>query len=463
MEIEVKKNCYTSALKARASGGRLSLYPQMAAVLALASCVSAPEPIPSGAVGVDIERTVVSLVVELGDEVVLGEQVLTFTALTAGDRLSFDTGPLRVTEAALDGVTLTVPSEVGGGLVLPLPEGLKTGGMHALRFAYDTDLPSRGVVKRPGLLATTYFACDWMVCNQEDFADRFQMRLNLDVPDGAVTLGPGVNVATSDERDGRRRFVWATDETHPAYVHAFAVGDLTSFDLQADCDMTLEIVSPPGNSGLEAAFAPTCEMLTFFEEKAGVPFPRERYAQLYVPSSRAAQEAVSHSVIGGTFLDPILDDPSEDWVIAHELAHQWWGNGVTAADLSEFWLNEGIVTFMVAAWKEHRWGREAYDREIALARRRWQGRLDRSGDVPLTYNGPYASVGTRFSIQYSKGAVFLHELRGTMGDEDFWAGFAQFTRDGFGTAVTSRDFERAMQAQTDVPLGPMFATWVYHD
>lgn len=50
----------------------------------------------------------------------------------------------------------------------------------------------------------------------------------------------------------------------------------------------------------------------------------------------------------GGAIAPMLTDPTEDWAVAHELAHQWWDNRVTAADLSEFWLNEGIVTFLTA-------------------------------------------------------------------------------------------------------------------
>jgi len=106
-------------------------------------------------------------------------------------------------------------------------------------------------------------------------------------------------------------------------------------------------------SELPALFAPTGQMLGWFEDKAGVPFPHARYAQV-LTAGNAAQELVSHSLIGRAFLDPILKSPQEDWVIAHELAHQWWGNLVICETLSEFWLNEGVTTFMVAAWKEHR-------------------------------------------------------------------------------------------------------------
>lgn len=62
-------------------------------------------------------------------------------------------------------------------------------------------------------------------------------------------------------------------------------------------------------------------------------------------------------------MTPVLADPTDDWVIVHELAHQWWGNLISCATWQDFWLNEGITTFMTAAWKEHRFGRAAYDAE----------------------------------------------------------------------------------------------------
>lgn len=55
----------------------------------------------------------------------------------------------------------------------------------------------------------------------------------------------------------------------------------------------------------------------------------------------------------------MLEDPGADWVIIHELSHQWWGNLVTCRTWKDFWLNEGMAVFMTAAWKEHRFGREA--------------------------------------------------------------------------------------------------------
>jgi aminopeptidase N len=213
-------------------------------------------------------------------------------------------------------------------------------------------------------------------------------------------------------------------------------------------------------SMLEAVFAPTPAMVAFFEGKAGLPLPGGRYTQLLTPGAEA-QEVAGFSLIGRKVIEPMLADPQEDWAIAHELAHQWWGNPVTCRDLSEFWLNEGVTTFMVAAWKEHRWGRPAYERELELARRRFATAEKAGFDVPLAFAGAYPSLGVRRAVQYYKGALFLDALRTEMGDRAFWDGLRRYTREHAGGVVDSRDLQRAMEQSSRSDLRPLFERWVY--
>ena len=157
---------------------------------------------------------------------------------------------------------------------------------------------------------------------------------------------------------------------------------------------------------------------------------------------------------------PILEDPSEDWLIAHELAHQWWGNLVTCATWADFWLNEGVTTFMVAAWKEQRWGREAYEREMALARRRVESARAAGVDVGLTYAGPYLSVPLWRAITYSKGALFMDALRTELGEQRFWAGLKAWTQTYSGGAASTADFQRVMEDAAGRNLNDLFVSWV---
>jgi aminopeptidase N len=184
------------------------------------------------------------------------------------------------------------------------------------------------------------------------------------------------------------------------------------------------------------------------------------YTQVLVPGSEA-QEASTLSFIGRDQLDPILDNPHEDWVIAHELAHQWWGNLITCKSWEHFWLNEGLAVFMTAAYKEVRWGRADYERELKLARNRRDNAVQARFDVPLAYDGVYPSLSIKRAITYSKAMLFLDALRAAMGEDAFWSGLAVYTRRHAGGVVESRDFERAMTEATDRNLAPLFDEWVY--
>ena len=201
-------------------------------------------------------------------------------------------------------------------------------------------------------------------------------------------------------------------------------------------------------------------MLAFFEGKAGVQLPQKIYTQVLIPGSEA-QEASTFSIIGRDQLDPILADPQEDWVIAHELAHQWWGNLVTCKDWSHFWLNEGLTVFMVAAYKEERWGRATYEREMQLAGKRHQNAVLAKFDVPLAFAGNYPSLQIKRAITYSKGALFLDALRTRLGDAAFWKGIKAYTQQYLGKTVESRDFQRALETACGEDLSMLFKQWVY--
>ena len=192
-------------------------------------------------------------------------------------------------------------------------------------------------------------------------------------------------------RAGRFRQTWRERRPYPSYLFGFALGPFTRTAQQHRPTRLETYAVALDAAARERMFADTGPMLDFFASKAGLPLPHDHYRQVVVDGDEA-QEATSFSLLGRTHLDPLLDTPQEDWVIAHELAHQFWGNLVTCADWPHFWLNEGLTVFMVAAWKERRWGRPAYERELELARKRHAVAVAAGFDVPLTFSGRYPSL-----------------------------------------------------------------------
>jgi aminopeptidase N len=157
----------------------------------------------------------------------------------------------------------------------------------------------------------------------------------------------------------------------------------------------------------------------------------------------------------------VLKDERDVWLAAHELAHQWWGNMVTCRGWNHFWLNEGMATFMAAAYKERRFGRAEYLREIESNRQHYEKVRDAGKDRSLVFPDWSHPTAADRTLVYDKGAYVLHLLREEMGERAFWAGIRRYTRLYFGKSVTTQEFQAAMEQASGKDLKDFFSKWVY--
>ncbi len=433
---------------------------------ALAACLLTGPALAAAAPGegFDVTRYELALTPDIPNGTVAGREVITLRATRDGlQRLDFSGNGLTLDKATLDGVPVTAQSE-GDVLGFALGQPLKRGRVVRLEVLYHgkpvRGLSGSGLSGSGTSLYTSYFACDWMICLQDQFGDKAGFSLALHVPAGMETLSVGRRETRTLAPDGGEVHRWTAPRPYSAYLFGFAVGRFARVEQRVGSVRLAYLSDVADVAELKQRFAPTGDMVRFFADKAGAPLPVAEYSQLLV-KGREAQEAATYSVLGVEALATNADDPAQDWAIAHELAHQWWGNLVTCATLQDFWLNEGVTTFMTAAWKERRYGRAAYDAELAVARARLDKARAAGFDKPLAWAGRYPSLATRRAVQYSKGALFMDHLRTTLGERAFWAGLRRYTRAHAGGVVTSLDLQRAMEASSGRDLGPLFAEWVF--
>lgn len=414
---------------------------------------------PEPGAGFEVVRYELALTPDLAAKAVAGVQTTVIRSTQDGLRmLTFSPNTLTIDRATVDGRPVRVRSEKKV-LTFALPAAMAKGRSATLRIAYH-GTPARGVIFRPGSVYTSYFACDWMVCLQDAPGDKALFALDLRLPTGLTSLAAGERLGAPRAADATEVHRWRTPRPYPAYLYGFAAGAfarVTERHKGAQLHYLSDIATGPE---LRPLFAETRAMVDFLSDKAGLALPAGQYTQLLVPG-REAQEAATYSVIGKGELDRSVGDPQKDWAIVHELAHQWWGNLVTCATWGDFWLNEGVAVFMTAAWKEHRFGRRAYDAELDVARQRLARAREAGWDKPLAFAGDYPSIGQRRAVQYSKGALFMDHLRTTLGDATFWAGVKAYTRRHAGGSVTSKDFQRAMETASGRNLSAVFEEWVY--
>lgn len=409
--------------------------------------------------GFDVAHYTLSLAPDVASGTVSGVEDIRFRSTRRDlDAVAFSANALTVTDAAIDGAPVAIET-VGKALIFRFAEPLPKGRTATLRLRF-AGTPARGVRVLPGAIYTSYFACDWMICPQDSPGDKARFTLDLYLPTGASSLATGRHSGTFTASDGRIMHRWRSTRDYSPFLFGFAAGTFGEMTVVHGDNRLTYLDATGTRANLEALFAETPAMIDFLATKAGVPLPAGRFTQLLVPG-REAQEAATYALIGKGELDREAGNPEAGWVIVHELAHQWWGNLVTCATWRDFWLNEGITTFMTAAWKEHRFGPAAYQAELDVARGRVARLREAGWDKPLAWNGAYPSLGTRRAVQYSKGALFVDHLRRTLGEDAFWNGLRLYTMGNAGGTVTSVDLRRAMERASKRDLSSIFAEWVF--
>jgi aminopeptidase N len=353
----------------------------------------------------------------------------------------------------------------GGRLCARLPRPLAAGAEATIHFLWEVPVDQETPHVAADQIWAGYSASSWMPTLQ-DPAQRATLSLRITAPAAWKVAAVGQANPTAPAPGDGVTHSFTLERPSPPFLYAFAAGRFEEAELVVD-GVKLRALGPESAS-LQSALAITAPMLRFLRVHLGAPFPGAEYTQIFVKGD-AAQEAAGLSLLSAGALDDVRKDPTEDWIFSHELAHQWFAWLVPCADFSDFWLNEGFATFLVAAVKEERWGKAAYDREIGLWRKR-SARVHAEGhDAPLSLSPPGAPthVPPKESelqprgVTYSRGALVLDRLRSELGDTVFWDGIRRYVKDRAGKSARSEDLRAALEAASGRDLRPFFATWVY--
>lgn len=306
---------------------------------------------------------------------------------------------------------------------------------------------------------TIFSTSQWMPCI-DDPADKATFYLNLILPAGltpvvSAQLGGIHNIA-----DNKQLTEWLQRKPIPTYVFGFAAGP---YQVVKEKHKNVEFQYFSTNyseAEVRRIFRATPDMLDFFERRAGVKYHDNRYTQV-LAAGGVEQEMGSFTALKEAYGKQVLDNEQDLWLAAHEFAHQWWGNMVTCESWSHFWLNEGIATFIAAAYLEHRFGRAAYLREIETYRANYEKVRVAGKDKSLVFPDWLNPTREDRILVYDKGAYVMHLLREEMGERAFWKGLRIFTQRHFGGSVVTKDFIAAMEEANGKSLQSFFAKWVY--
>ena len=282
---------------------------------------------------------------------------------------------------------------------------------------------------------------------------------------GEIAISNGKLIETTTNPDGTRTFHWKMEQPHASYLTSLVVGNYAKLD-DAYKNIPLEYYTYHGTEETaRRAFSKTPEMMRLFSQKLDYEYPYAKYAQTIVANfifgGMENITATTHADSEILYSSSKEAQLSAENLISHELAHSWFGNLVTCKDWSELWLNEGFATFMEAIFREHEAGRDAY-----LAEMRSNASLFFLEDLlkyrrPLRYDLSGSGADIFDTTVYKKGALVLHMLRETVGDELFWKALHRYLDENRFQPVGTADLQRVFEETTKQQLDWFFDQWVY--
>lgn len=252
---------------------------------------------------------------------------------------------------------------------------------------------------------------------------RSTFKITMHVPDSFKTLSNGKLVASREEQNGMRADTWVQDIPIPPYLVMMAASNFAVVkDNSWNGKDVAYYVPQEYKDYAKDIFRHTPEMIDFFSKKLNLDYPWNKYNQVigydYVSG---AMENVSASLFGAFNLKDArqIADDNNDFIIAHELFHQWFGDYVTCENWSQITLNESFADFSEKLWAEYKYGKDEAEIEFYHSKLRYLGQAPNS-DLPLVryrYQHP-DDVFDR--VSYSKGGMILNYLRKLTGDSAFF-------------------------------------------
>jgi aminopeptidase N len=422
---------------------------------------------------IDVEHIRLDLRVDLPNKSVDGTATLRVKSLRGIRHIGLDAVGFEVKK-----VTLTTPeSEAapakfnhnGKRLVIDLDQAWPAGQRGTLRIDYRVHDPKEGLhffgpSKEDKDTPWTVWSQGepisnrhWIPCIDEP-DQRQTTELVVTAAEGFEVLSNGKLVERKDNPGEKTvTFHWLQNQPHPAYLVTLVVGQFDVVREEWDKIPVLYYVPKGEKDKVARTFGRTREMLDVFSKRFGVHYPWEKYAQVVAYQFGGGMENTSATTLGDFLQDDrsiLNDDP--DWVIAHELAHQWWGDLLTCRDWAHLWLNEGFASYAECIWAEHSQGRDAYDYNVY---QKAGGAIEGGKKRPVV-DRRYPSPDSMFDGRaYPKGAWVLHMLRRRLGEDAFWKSIQRYADSHRLKSVETADFRRTLETESGRDLERFFYDW----
>lgn len=308
----------------------------------------------------------------------------------------------------------------------------------------------------------------WFPCQDKPHV-KMTYELRARVPHGMTVLSGGKLLGKSTPKSGAWEYHYRLDAPTPAYLVTLVVGKFDEWEesvtLSSGKVIPLRFLVPIGRiADGKRAFELTGDAMRLFSEKTGVDYAFDRYTQVVVADfifggmeNTTATTMYEHILLDKT---AALDVEAYD-LVAHELAHQWFGDLVTCRDWSHAWLNEGFATYFEHVEREHRLGLDEYEHNVTADLNIYLGEARGDYQRPIVCRDYDEPIDLFDRHLYQKGGLVLHMLRRLLGDEIFWEAIQKYLKKHQGGLVETNDLMRMLEEVGGLSLEKFFDQWVY--
>ena len=262
-------------------------------------------------------------------------------------------------------------------------------------------------------------------------------------------LSNGALMGTTDNGNGTSTWHWKQDKPHPTYLINLSIADyLVVKDSLGKLPVNYWVYKSMSDD-VERVFGKTPSMIDFYSTIFKYPFPWDKYDQVISAYMGGGAEATSATLLGeGIVTDKYTEqDYPREYVIAHEIAHQWWGDLITCRSWENTWLNESFGSYSDYMYLLHDKGEDEGAYELLQKKNIYIDESHNRFMRPIVYMA-YKEPGDNFNHHtYQKGACTLHLLRHILGDETFFRAISTFLHRHEFSSVSTFDF---MQCIKDV-------------
>ncbi len=472
-----KTGCWGSCLGDSTAEGAERQRTQRTAVgvLLRGLCVSAPSAVllcfaaPSAAhaqrYAFNVQDYAISLELPDSGSMIRASATISLRRVSKADTLTLDLLDLAVDRVTVNGQTTRF---VRSPATIEIP--LRGGSSFRVEVAYHGPVKDGLIVRQDSAKRWTYFGDNWpnrarhWIPSIDHPSDKATVTWIVSAPQSETVVANGRLVSQRD-LGGRTETTWRESKLIPTYLMVIAAAPLVEYSLgETACGLTdgqrclhqSVYTAPEQRAFVPGPFARADEIVRLFAGLVG-PFPYEKLAHLQSSTRFGGMENASAIFYAD---EGFRDRTLRDGLVAHETAHQWFGDAVTERDWPHLWLSEGFATYFAALWTRAARGDSAFRGAMEDIRRvvlSDTGAVTRRPVIDTIETDPMALLNAN---SYQKGGFVLHMLRKQIGERAFFDAIREYYRKHKHSTAVTDDLRAEMDLASGQQLGWFFDQWL---